>query len=277
MFHTMANGFLIECPLEGNFSNARQITVSADRGKENAAYTIIRRDNKVQKKAMYREGEKKLSKLLENHKYLSDRGIHMVEILPEKKSLIMPYINAMSAVEYLRNLLVRDKKIFFECLDQLWQVILSSSDHVPYAEIDWDKFDPYWEKSKIDDPAKDKWKRLARGTKEEQDSLGVVLKRGYIDLVPLNCFWWEGNFLFYDQECYVENLPAKVIMLRTIDLIYMGNQHLFKVLPEEDVKGRYGLLECQSYPDSSSKYSVSRIPCGIWSIKQKIHLLWQER
>lgn len=247
MFHTMANGFLIECPLEGNFSNARQITVSADRGKENAAYTIIRRDNKVQKKAMYREGEKKLSELLENHKYLSDHGIHMVEILPEKKGLIMPYINAMSAVEYLRSLLVRDKEIFFEGLDQLWQVILSSSDHVPYAEIDWDKFDPYWEKSKIDDPSKDKWKRLAKGTKKEQDSLGVVLKRGYIDLVPLNCFWWEGNFVFYDQECYVENLPAKVIMLRTIDLIYMGNQHLFKILPEKDVKGRYGLLECQTY------------------------------
>lgn len=71
------------------------------------------------------------------------------------------------------------------------------------------------------------------------------LKRGYIDLVPLNCFYVDGKFLFYDQESYVESLPAKVILLRTIDLIYMGNPQLYKVLPIEDVKERYGLIECQ--------------------------------
>ena len=36
MFHRMANGFLIECPVDGQFADANQITVSMDRGRENA-------------------------------------------------------------------------------------------------------------------------------------------------------------------------------------------------------------------------------------------------
>lgn len=245
LFHIMANGFWIECPLDGTFANATQITVSADRGKENAMCTIIRRDDKVEKKVMYQEGDRKSAELRDNHEYLLKHGISMVEVLSEQGSFIMPYINEMSAVVYLRDLIIHDKELFFRRLDELWELILSSSEHVPYAEIDWDRFDPYWEKEKSDDPAKDKWKKLANGTKEEQDSIGVILKRGYIDLVPLNCFYADGKFLFYDQESYVENLPAKVILVRTIDLIYMGNPQLFRLMPIEEVKEKYGLMECQ--------------------------------
>lgn len=245
LFHAMANGFWIECPLNGVFTNACQITVSVDRGKENAAYTIIRRDDMVEKKALYPEGGGKLANLPDNHNYLSEHGIDMVNVWLEKESLVMPRIYAISAVVYLRELVMHDKRLFFERLDELWGLILSSSEHMSYAEIDWDRFDPYWDKRKNDDPARDRWKKLATGTKEEQDRIGVILKRGYIDLVPLNCFYVDGKFLFYDQESYVESLPAKVILLRTIDLIYMGNPQLYKVLPIEDVKERYGLIECQ--------------------------------
>ena len=64
LFHTMANGYLVECSMDGSFANAKQITVSMDRGKENALYTIIRRDEKVEKKAATKKtvtkGERKL-------------------------------------------------------------------------------------------------------------------------------------------------------------------------------------------------------------------------
>ena len=51
------------------------------------------------------------------------------------------------------------------------------------------------------------------GTAKERDSIGVILKRGYIDLIPLNAFYDGEEYLFYDQEMYVENLPAKSILL----------------------------------------------------------------
>ncbi len=245
LFHVMANGFLIECPLDGAFSNAEQVTVSVDRGRENAMFTVIRRDGKVEKGALYEEGAGKTAQMLENNEYLSARGIHVVGAVLENGNLVMPYVREISALEYLRNLVVQDRELLFRRLDELWALILSSSEHTPYSEIDWDKFDPLWKEGKKDDPAKDRWKRLAHGTREERESIGVILKRGYIDLVPLNCFWAEGRFLFYDQEMYVENLPAKVIMLRTIDLIYMGCPDLNKLFPEAGLMERYGLSECR--------------------------------
>lgn len=245
LFHTMANGFWIECPVDGRYANANQITMSVDRGKENAMFTIIRRDDKVEKKAIYSESNVKIKALMDNGKYLSEHGISMVDAVQEGESFVMPYIHEISALEYLRKLVLEDRELFFKRLDELWELILSSSEHVPYSEIDWERYEPYWETRKKDDPEKDKWKKLANGTKEEKESIGVILKRGYIDLVPLNCFWENGNFLFFDQELYVENLPAKVILLRTIDLIYMGNPQLYQQLPVDDIKEKYGLNECR--------------------------------
>ena len=245
LFHILANGFWIECPLDGLFANVRQVTMSVDRGKNNAMFTTIRRDDKVEKKAMYQEGNPKIKELVCNNKYLSEHGISMVAVKAESERIVMPYIHSVSTLEYLRNLISKDIQLFFQRLDELWTLIVQSSEHTAYSEIDWERYEPYWEKRRKDDPQKERWKKLANGTQEEQESIGIILKRGYIDLVPLNSFWHDDQFVFYDQELYVENLPAKVIMLRTIDLIYMGNFQLGKLLPIEKVKERYGLSECR--------------------------------
>lgn len=254
----MANGFLIECPLNGAFSNVSQITMSLERGKTNSMFTMIRRDNKVEKKAVYQEGSHKIKELMDNNAYLSKHGVIMVDAVLKKDNavnggdkvendaIIMPYLHEISALEYLRELLVADTALFFKRLDEIWELILSSSEHVMYSEIDWEKYDPYWEKKKKDDPAKDKWKKIADEMGENgQDGIGVILKRGYIDLVPLNCFWDNARFIFFDQESYIENLPAKAIMLRTIDLIFAGNYELYRRLPIDEVKERYGITKCR--------------------------------
>ncbi len=244
LFHIMANGFLIECPLNGIYANAYQITVSMERGKNNAMFTIIRRDEKVEKKAVYEDGKAKAAKLIEHQLYLSEHNVSMVDAVLENDSYIMPYVHDISALEYLRNLIIKDSEVFFKRLDELWQIILSSSEHVPYSEIDWEKYEPYWEQRKEDDPAKKRWKKMAYGTQRDRECIGIILKRGYIDMVPLNCFWSNDKFVFYDQELYIENLPAKVILLRTIDLLYLNNIQLNNTLPIEEVKERYGLNEC---------------------------------
>ena len=127
-------------------------------------------------------------------------------------------------------------------------MILSSSDPVPYEKVDWEHFNPWWDEGK-DEKAKNridrsKWRRIAFGTEKEREALGPVLRRGYPDLVLLNGFAVEDDFVFYDQELYVENLPAKAIMLRNIDFLYHGDVQMQKLLPRTELLERYGMEEC---------------------------------
>ncbi len=245
MFHPMANAFWIECPLDGMLSNVNQITVSMDRGRENAMFTIIRRDGYVEKKPAYAEGKFKAKALKENAADLENHGVRMVPVEVGDDTCVMPYVKARSTLEYLRTLAFRDREKFLQELDRFWEIILHSSEHVSYEEIDWENYAPGWEEKAPDDPLKDQWKQLAFGTPEERDSIGAILKRGYIDLIPLNSFYDGENFLFYDQEMYVENLPAKSVMHRTLTTIYLGNWELERVLPEKELRERYGLIRCR--------------------------------
>lgn len=243
MFHTMANGFLIECPLDGRFADADQITVSMDRGKENALYTIITRNVKAVKLPAYEEGKKKIGELLENNRYLEQHGVRMIEAKAERDSFVMPYVEGVPLVKYFRSLAVTDREEFFRQFDRLWETVLSSSEHVSYEEVAWEHFNPWWDEEK-DEKAKkridrSKWRTVAFGSKEERDALGPVLRRGYIDLVLINGFAYENDFVFYDQELYVDQLPAKAIMLRNIDFLYHGDVQILKIMPREELLKRY--------------------------------------
>lgn len=240
LFHAMANAYFIECPMNGNFANVKQVTISMDRGTSNALITSIRRDNKVEKKAVYAEGQVKLKHLLENTLYLKEHGIKMVDARIEGEAYVMPYIHGEPATDYFRSLFP-DTELFLQQLDHFWELIKNSSEHVPYQEVDWEHFDPDWQKRKADDPNKDKWQKIAYGSEENKRNLGIILKRGYIDLVSLNCFYLNGDFIFYDQELYVENLPANVILQRTIDFIYRGNTQIEMILPKYQLQERYHL------------------------------------
>lgn len=243
LFHTMANGYLVECPLDSSYATVKQVTVSMERGRENAMFTVIRRDDKVEKRPVYAEGIQKLDRLIENNMYLQQHGVKMINAVREENAFVMPYVQGEPVTDYFRNLLCKDTKLFLQELDRFWELILHSSEHVPYEEVNWEQFEPDWQKRKADDPNKDKWKKVAFGSKEEQENLGTILKRGYIDLVSLNCFFIDGDFVFYDQELYMENLPAKAILQRTIYLIYRENTHLEMLLPQKQVQERYHLLE----------------------------------
>ena len=157
----------------------------------------------------------------------------------------MPYIEATPLTDYFRELIFTDISKFLKQLDKYWELILQSSEHMNYDEINWEQFEPYWEKKKKNDLDWDKWRKVAYGSKEEQEALGVILKRGYIDLVPINAFFLKDNFIFYDQEMYVENLPAKCILLRTINFIYSNNTKIESKFPRLELLKRYKIDKYQ--------------------------------
>ena len=243
MFHQMANAFFIECAVEGELSDIDQITVQGDRGREEALATMMKYKKYVTKRALYLEGRKKIDNLLKNTMYLRRQGIPVAEGRVKDDTYVMPYIEGQNATEYFREILRCDRQLFLQALEKFREIILSSSEHVSYEEVDWTQFEPGWERRKKDDPNIDQWQKRAFGTVEEQENIGVILKRGYIDMVSINCFHTENGFVFFDQEFYIENFPANAIFIRTIDFIYWNNPDMFKLYPRDELLKYFKLYE----------------------------------
>lgn len=237
MFHPMANGFLVECSADGELSDADQITVQGDRGRREGLATVIKKQGYVIKKALYLEGRPKINVLMENTDYLKQHGVPMADARVKDGIYVMPYVTGQIATEYFRELLRKDKRAFLCELEKFRQIIADSSEHVPYVDVNWRQFEPCWEKRKKDDPNIDQWEKRAFGSGEEKQNIGIILKRGFIDMVSLNCFHTEKGFVFFDQEFSIEHLPLHSVLIRTIDLIYRDSPDL------EEIYHRDNLLE----------------------------------
>lgn len=243
MFHQTAGAFLIECTADGREPDIDQITVQGERSRDVAMATVIRSHKSVSKRALYPEGGHKINTLMENSEYLRQHNVPMVEACVQEDAYVMPYVEGQIATEYFRDLLRSDRDGFVKELEEYKRMIEASSEHVPYSEVNWQQFEPGWEKRKKDDPNIDKWEKLAFGSEKDRQNIGVILKRGYVDLVSINCFHTEKGFLFFDQELYLENFPANAIFIRTIDFIYRDSPELERILPLEELYKYFDLFE----------------------------------
>lgn len=207
LIHGMANAFLIDCPKDGELLDVLQITSSMDRGKDNALYTLIDNRGTVEKRAAYEEGRAKLFKMQVNSEELELSGIKTVHSEIRDNTLIMPYIGTKTVQMYLKELLHNDKDRFLSEMDRFRETVLKSS------EINI----------------------LEDGTE--------VFKKGFFDLVPLNSFYSDGDFLFFDQEFCIEDLPVKVMTWRQVASFYHGDPEASTILPMEVLIDRYGLKE----------------------------------
>ena len=170
MLHAMANAYVFDCTrreTEVDTSDILQVTSSMGRDREDAFFTMIRKrkssshaDEKrgeeetvmVEKLPAYAEGEKRIEKMLEIAEHLCSRGVPVIDMELQEKSLAMPYISIKpTAQAYLTKLLEEDENHFLEKMDEFIALV-----------------------------------KRAFGADSEGGESGEM--PGYPDLVPLNCF-----------------------------------------------------------------------------------------
>ena len=213
MLHSMANAFLFDCTLGGEGLNILQVTSSMGRAREDSFFTLIREDHVrgkyVEKLPAYEEGVEKLRHMIEIGNNLTGHGLRVVEMnFENERSLVMPFVTAQTAQAYLKKLAAKDEDLFVKKLDEFVSLQKQASNH----------------------------------SKEDSQD-GILLEYGYPDLVPLNSFYIDGGFVFFDQEFAIPNYPANMMIQRAVGAMAPAVMSFCEKYNMDMLYERYGIKE----------------------------------
>ncbi|MCI9436904.1 MAG: class I SAM-dependent methyltransferase [Lachnospiraceae bacterium] len=317
VFPFFANSFLIECSIEGHWSEAEGKTalnkikasdrtvedikvqgtkvqdtkgqkasgqilyaaVSTDRGMERGFATVIRANGRVHKTPLYEQGRCSLRKAYENILDLQAHGIPVVEhkLLPGD-ILELPFVSWPTLSDYIKEIMQGNTEEFLQLIDRIYEYILLSSEEVPEednalpaalglcmpcgrpetAEEGNPVQSNQAQSNKVEgNPVQNSW---AQSNKVEDNlvqsnqihsnrgdlvkgKFGPILRRAYMELIPLNCFYNPAteDFLYFDQEFVRENYPAKYVLFRAIHYIYCFTPNAERYYPKQKLLEKYGL------------------------------------
>lgn len=225
VFEFFANSFLVECAIEKQVDEKIVFALlNTKRQKEYRIGTLISSAGKVSKIALDEDVSvyNHLEKTYENMQRLADRGIKTIPYICERKGLISEYFDGLSLCDILYEVTKRgDMEQFYSLLDRLLEEIESASDEVEQEQCIIYEFG------------------LDEYTVEKD--CGKVLARGYLDMIPRNCFVENGEFLWIDQEWILENVPSKYILYKGILEVYNSFPDMHDMIPFMDVIKRYGI------------------------------------
>lgn len=215
ILHSMANCLLFDCTFSEEMLNLLQVTSSMGRDEEDAFFTIIRDDRSngkfVEKVPGYEQGKDRLKIMTDIASDLRAHGIDVIDMtLDSNGRLSMPYISKPTVHLYLRQLAFKNKKLFLDKLDEYISVITRSSDHLE---------------------------------EDKGDGEGIIASKVYLDMIPLNCFYIDGRFVFYDQEFCKNNYPVNVVIYRTILTVSWFICEAKLSVSFDDLLKRYNLYE----------------------------------
>lgn len=255
VFPFFANSFFVECRrgLEKNSHSAfetRQVTasesscdeesglplpedsrvvyaaVSTDRGRKRSYATKIREDRTVRKTPLFPEGKENARNLYDNIQDLKQHHVPVVEhrMLPDG-SLELPYISWPTLSNYIKEVIKEDIEEFLAIIDHIYDYIFRSSEQVSASE------------NALGSSA------YGAGVQQEGKDYGPILRKAYMELIPLNCFYDPDTkqFLYFDQEFVRKNYPAKYVLFRAIHYIYCFTPNAEQYFPKQKLIEKYGM------------------------------------
>lgn len=254
MFPAMANSFLIECSMEEEMGSTEYAAISTDRGHERSFATVIYKEKqasipdpaagrKVKKMFLYPQGRKQADLLMENIRDLEQHGIPVVSHEQDENGVItQPYIAFPTLSNVLKKVIRTDVTKFEQIMDRIHAYILQSSEK---AEEGKNAFlDRCLSDLDADTKKTDEKKRQEKERLKGMD-FGPILKKAYMELIPLNCFYSEKEdvFLYFDQEFVRRDYPAQYVMFRAIHYVYCFTEGAERYYPKQKLIGRYGMSD----------------------------------
>lgn len=240
VMHCFSNSFLLEAgaaPCSGVIYSA----LSVERERDRAFATNIYNHGTVEKVPIYPEGRTGIRRLLDHTGELSKREIPILEMREENGRAVMKRVPYPSLSSYLKDISLKDRDMFIQCVDKLQEYVYRSSEHVA-AE-----------------------KNCMRALNPQVD-WGVILRKAYIEMIPVNSFCDNGKIIFYDQEFTRDNCPAGYVMFRALRDIYAFSPDINKCVSLEYMKERYGLVSTWDlYAEEEEKFQTELRQRNIYS------------
>lgn len=229
-FKAFANSFIIECRNinceDEKDTDERVIyaTLSADRGLYGSFATCVKRNKDgyfVEKIPLYDEGKVSSANICENIKYLKDHNLSVVEhVLCDNGVIRMPYYESKTLSEYLKELANEAKVDEINTIfDEVYENIIKSSDKAEVINGDFAKYS------------------------NDITIWGPILKKAFLELIPLNTFFSGEDFVYFDQEFEIDNCPAGFVMYRAIHYSYNFIPELNSIISKTNMIKRYGLQD----------------------------------
>ena len=216
-FDMLTNSYIVEMTNMATLSDVKYVTLSPQRGRNKSFAVIIRDSEVVEKKCLYRDGHIYAKELCTYVSKLKERNLPILEMTYCDGSIIMPYIDSRTVFQYIE-ILTKEcrKEEILNVFDKLWEYVLQSSDYTYSVESSWGP---------------------------EESNVGPVLKNAFVELIPLNSFWVNGDFLFFDQEYVYDNVPAKYIMYRGVNICLTYISGLSSLISRREFQERYAISD----------------------------------
>lgn len=214
-FPFVANSFLVECSMDEKVSSVNYAAVTLERNEKQSCITKIYSDKSVSKEAVHREGIPNIERVAANITDLRAHGIETVECKYEDGVIKMPFCEAVLLSSILDDFIAKGKETFIALFEALYENILRSSE-----VVDFDK--------------------NSLLTEENQNwNWGPILKKCYFEMIPMNCFYDNSRFIYFDQEFVKDNFPAKYTLYRALRNTYIFNANAEKCVPLDEMKAHF--------------------------------------